>query len=158
VIAVVTPGLVLSLGALTTLYSQNAFAQNSDTGSANGGISGAGGAYASADSGAGGAPSGKGGYNSNGGFALGGSIAQSGAGVGSTGPTIGTGSEGQRLFPLKERRYFMMPSIFQKILISSLGIRQLRRTKGFPTWPLSASESAWRKSQSRSIIWTRVMT
>jgi hypothetical protein len=40
---------------------------------------------------------------------------------------------------------FMMPSIFQKIF--SLGIRQLRRTKGFQTWPLSVSESAWRKSK-----------
>jgi hypothetical protein len=40
---VITVGLVLSLGALTTLYSQNTFAQNSNTGSANGGNSGAGG-------------------------------------------------------------------------------------------------------------------
>src|SRR5215471_17843285 len=64
-------GLVFSLGALTTIYSQNTFAQNSNTDSINGGISGAGGAYASANSGAGGTSSGTGGYNSNGRFAFG---------------------------------------------------------------------------------------
>src|SRR5215469_5546278 len=58
-------GLVFSLGALTTIYSQNTFAQNFNTDSVNGGISGAGGAYASANSGAGGASSGTGGYRSN---------------------------------------------------------------------------------------------
>src|SRR5215469_5339146 len=65
-------GLVFSLGALTTIYSQNTFAQNSNIDSVNGGISGPGGAYTSANSGAGGASSGTGGYRSNGGFALGG--------------------------------------------------------------------------------------
>jgi|SRR5215831_7344343 len=78
-------GLVFSLGALTTIYSQNTFAQNSNTDSVNGGISGAGGAYASANSGAGGASSGTGGYRSNSGFALGGRITQNGAGGGSGG-------------------------------------------------------------------------
>jgi len=56
-------GLVFSLGALTTMYSQNTFAQNSNTDSTNGGISGAVGAYASANSEAGGASSQTGGYN-----------------------------------------------------------------------------------------------
>ena len=50
VIAKVTKGLVISLGALTILYSQNTFAQNSNSESTNGGP---GGAYASANSGAG---------------------------------------------------------------------------------------------------------
>src|SRR5215469_11332811 len=86
-------GLVFSLGALTTIYSQNTFAQNSNTDS-DGGISGAGGAYASANSGAGGASSGTGGYRSNGGFALGWSITQNGAGGGSGGAIIGGGSTG----------------------------------------------------------------
>jgi hypothetical protein len=66
-------------GALRTLYSQNAFAQKiSNTGSANGGISGAGGAS-----------SGTGSHNSNG------STGQSGAGGGSSGATVGGGSTGQ---------------------------------------------------------------
>jgi hypothetical protein len=104
VIALVTTlGLVSSLGV--TLFSQNTFAQNSNTSSANDGISTPVGAYASTNSGAGGASSGTSGYNSNGGFALGGSIAQSGLGGGSTGQsgggggssgdTIGVGSIGQ---------------------------------------------------------------
>jgi len=59
VIAKVTNlGLVISLGALTILYSQNTFAQNSNSESTNGGIGGPGGAYASANSGAGGTSSG----------------------------------------------------------------------------------------------------
>lgn len=83
-------GLVFSLGALTTIYSQNTFAQNSNTDSVNGGISGAGGAYTSANSGAGGASSGTGGYRSNGGFALGGVLHKGGSG----GAIIGGGSTG----------------------------------------------------------------
>jgi hypothetical protein len=86
VIALVTTlGLVSSLGV--TLFSENTFAQNSNTSSAPVG------AYASTNSGAGGASSGTSGYNSNGGFALGGSIAQSGGGGGSSG--LGGGSTGQ---------------------------------------------------------------
>jgi hypothetical protein len=88
---VTTLGLVSSLGV--TLFSQNTFAQNSNTSSANDGIRTSVGAYASTNSGAGGASSGTSGYNSNGGFALGGSIAQSGGGGGSSG--LGGGSTGQ---------------------------------------------------------------
>ena len=93
-IAIMTLGLVFSLGTLTTMDPQNTFAQNSNTDSINGGISGAGGAYASANSGAGGTSSGTGGYNSNGRFALGESITQNGAGGGSGGAIIGGGSTG----------------------------------------------------------------
>jgi hypothetical protein len=74
VIAIVaTLGLHLSVGALKTLYSQNTFGQIFNTGSANAGISGA---VA--------ASSGTGSYDSNGGFVLGGSTGQSGAGGGSS--------------------------------------------------------------------------
>jgi hypothetical protein len=80
VIAIVaTLGLLLSVCAL---YSQNAFAQISNPGSANGSISGTGGAS-----------SGTGSYNSNGG--LGGNTGQTGAGGGSSGATIGGGNTGQ---------------------------------------------------------------
>jgi|SRR5215831_13867884 len=95
IIIVATLELLLSLGAVTLLYSQNAFAQNSNTGSANGGISGAGGAYASANNRADGTSSGTGGYNSNAGL-VGGSAPQSGGGGGgSSGAVIGGGNTGQ---------------------------------------------------------------
>ena len=70
VIAIVaTSGSPLSAGALTALYSQNAFAQVFNTGSANAEISEAGGTLCGTSN-----------YNSNGGFVLGGSTGQSGAG------------------------------------------------------------------------------
>jgi hypothetical protein len=70
VIAIVaTSGLLLSAGALTALYSQNAFAQVFNTGSAYVEISEAGRTLCGTSS-----------YNSNGGFVLGGSTGQSGAG------------------------------------------------------------------------------
>jgi hypothetical protein len=65
-----TLGLHLSVGALTTL--QNAFAQIINTGSANAGISGAGGASSETGS-----------YDSNCGFVLGDTTGQRGAGGGS---------------------------------------------------------------------------
>lgn len=66
---VVTPGLLLSAGALAALYSQNVFAQVFNTSSANVEISEAGGTLCGTSR-----------YNSNGGFVLGGSTGQSGAG------------------------------------------------------------------------------
>ena len=80
VIAIVTSlGLGLSLGVLTTLYSQNAFAQNS-TGSTNGGAVGGVTTQSGGGGGSGGATTG------------GGSTGQSGGGGGSSGNTIGTGT------------------------------------------------------------------
>jgi hypothetical protein len=70
---VVTPGLLLSIGALTALYSQNAFAQVFNTGITNAEISEAGGTLCGTSS-----------YNSNAGFVLGDSTGQSGAGGGSS--------------------------------------------------------------------------
>ena len=95
-IAIVTTlGLVLSLGALTTLCSQKIFAQNSNTGSANGANGGAGGissgtASYNSNSGQGGA-----GGGSSGTMTGGGSIGQSGAGGGSSGTMTGGGSIGK---------------------------------------------------------------
>ncbi|HZC20764.1 MAG TPA: hypothetical protein VE223_03880 [Nitrososphaeraceae archaeon] len=65
-----TSGLLLSTGALTALYSQNAFAQVFNTGSANVEICEAGRTLCGTSI-----------YNSNGGFVLGGSVL-SGAGGG----------------------------------------------------------------------------
>lgn len=90
VIAIVaTLGLVLTVGAPTTLYAQNTFAQTSNTGNANGGAGG------NATAEIGGASSGAGSYNLNGGSAFGGGTGQSGAAGGSSGATIGGGSTGQ---------------------------------------------------------------